>query len=91
MQIALNIWWNQALLLPSILSGIAFAMAILPEEIPVVLTVFLALGAWRLAQKKGAEPDVSRLSEALGGITVLAVDKTGTLDDESHDRRSNRW
>ena len=78
MQIALNIWWNQAPLLPSILSGIAFAMAILPEEIPVVLTVFLALGAWRLAQKKVLTRRVTAV-EALGGITVLAVDKTGTL------------
>lgn len=78
MQIALNVWWNQAPLLPSILSGIAFAMAILPEEIPVVLTVFLALGAWRLAQKKVLTRRVTAV-EALGGITVLAVDKTGTL------------
>lgn len=77
-QIVLNIWWNQTALLPSILSGIAFAMAILPEEIPVVLTVFLALGAWRLSQKKVLTRRVTAV-EALGGITVLAVDKTGTL------------
>lgn len=76
--IALNVWWNQVPLLPGILSGIAFAMAILPEEIPVVLTVFLALGAWRLAQKKVLTRRVSAV-EGLGGITVLAVDKTGTL------------
>lgn len=77
-QIILNIWWNQTPLLPSILSGIAFAMAILPEEIPVVITVFLALGAWRLAQQKVLTRRVTAV-EALGGITVLAVDKTGTL------------
>lgn len=77
-QIGLNVWWNQTPLLPSILSGLAFAMAILPEEIPVVLTVFLALGAWRLAQKKVLTRRVTAV-EALGGITVLAVDKTGTL------------
>lgn len=77
-QVALNVWWNQTPLLPSILSGLAFAMAILPEEIPVVLTVFLALGAWRLAQKKVLTRRVTAV-EALGGITVLAVDKTGTL------------
>ena len=77
-QVALNVWWNQTPLLPSILSGLAFAMAILPEEIPVVLTVFLALGAWRLAQQKVLTRRVTAV-EALGGITVLAVDKTGTL------------
>jgi Ca2+-transporting ATPase len=77
-QIGLNIWWNQAPLLPSILAGIAFAMAILPEEIPVILTVFLALGAWRLAQKKVLTRRITAV-EALGGITLLAVDKTGTL------------
>jgi Ca2+-transporting ATPase len=77
-QIILNTWWNQTPLLPSILSGIAFAMAILPEEIPVVITVFLALGAWRLAQQKVLTRRVTAV-EALGGITVLAVDKTGTL------------
>lgn len=77
-QIILNIWWNQTPLLPSVLSGIAFAMAILPEEIPVVMTVFLALGAWRLAKQKVLTRRVTAV-EALGGITVLAVDKTGTL------------
>jgi len=77
-QVALNIWWNQTPVLPSILAGLAFAMAVLPEEIPVVLTVFLALGAWRLSQKKVLTRRVTAV-EALGGITVLAVDKTGTL------------
>lgn len=77
-QIGLNIWWNQTPLLTSILAGIAFSMAILPEEIPVMLTVFLALGAWRLAQKKVLTRRVTAV-EALGGMTVLAVDKTGTL------------
>lgn len=76
--VALNVWWSQMPVLPSILSGIAFAMAILPEEIPVVITVFLALGAWRLAQQKVLTRRVTAV-EALGGITVLAVDKTGTL------------
>ena len=53
-------------------------MAILPEEIPVILTVFLALGAWRLSKQKVLTRRVSAV-EALGAITVLAVDKTGTL------------
>jgi Ca2+-transporting ATPase len=47
-QVLLGWWWNGRPLLDSLLSGIALAMAILPEEIPVILTVFLALGAWRM-------------------------------------------
>ncbi|HRP75136.1 MAG TPA: cation-translocating P-type ATPase [Rhodocyclaceae bacterium] len=70
--------WNERSLPESLLSGIALAMAILPEEIPVILTVFLALGAWRIAQQQVLTRRVSAV-EALGAITVLAVDKTGTL------------
>jgi P-type Ca2+ transporter type 2C len=70
--------WDHRSLTESLLLGIALAMAILPEEIPVVLTVFLALGAWRLSQQKVLARRVTAV-EALGGITVLAVDKTGTL------------
>jgi len=61
-----------------LLSGITLAMAILPEEFPVVLTVFLALGAWRIAQKHVLTRRVPAV-EALGSATVLCVDKTGTL------------
>lgn len=60
------------------LAGITLAMAILPEEIPVVLTIFLALGAWRISKKKV----LTRRSHAiqdLGSASVLCVDKTGTL------------
>jgi P-type Ca2+ transporter type 2C len=70
--------WNGRPLLESLLSGIALAMAILPEEIPLILTVFLALGAWRISRQKVLTRRVSAV-EALGAITVLAVDKTGTL------------
>ncbi len=70
--------WDGRALLESLLSGIALAMAILPEEIPVILTVFLALGAWRLSKAKVLTRRVPAV-EALGSITVLAVDKTGTL------------
>jgi Ca2+-transporting ATPase len=70
--------WDGRPLLESALLGIALAMSILPEEIPVVLTVFLALGAWRLSHQKVLVRRVQAV-EALGGITVLAVDKTGTL------------
>ncbi len=60
------------------LAGITLAMAILPEEIPVVLTVFLALGAWRISRKKVLTRR-SHAIQALGSATVLCVDKTGTL------------
>ncbi len=60
------------------LAGIATAMALLPEEFPVVLTVFMALGAWRMSKKHvlTRRPPVV---ETLGSATVLCVDKTGTL------------
>jgi Ca2+-transporting ATPase len=77
-QVFLGWWWNGRTLLESLLAGIALAMAILPEEIPVILTVFLALGAWRISQQKVLTRRMSAV-EALGAITVLAVDKTGTL------------
>lgn len=60
------------------LVGITLAMAILPEELPVVLTLFLGLGAWRLAQKNVLTRRVPAI-EMLGAATVLCVDKTGTL------------
>ncbi len=60
------------------LAGITLAMAMLPEEFPVVLTIFLALGAWRLSQKNVLTRHVPTI-ESLGSATVLCVDKTGTL------------
>lgn len=77
-QVVLAWWWAGWPLLDSLLSGIALAMAVLPEEIPVILTVFLALGAWRLSRQRVLTRRVTAV-EALGAITVLAVDKTGTL------------
>jgi Ca2+-transporting ATPase len=67
--------WMQGLL-----SAIALGMAMLPEEFPMALTVFLAVGAWRLAriQVLARRPAVI---EALGSATVLCVDKTGTLTE----------
>ena len=74
----LNWWWDGHALIDSLLASIALTMAILPEEIPVILTVFLALGAWRIAQRKVLTRRVPAV-EALGAISILAVDKTGTL------------
>ena len=65
-------------LVSSILAGITLAMAMIPEEFPVIMTVFLSMGAWRLARKHSL---VRRLSsvETLGAVSVLCVDKTGTI------------
>jgi Ca2+-transporting ATPase len=65
--------WKQGLL-----AGITLAMSILPEEIPVVLTIFLALGAWRLSRNRVLTRRMPAV-ETLGKTTVLCVDKTGTL------------
>lgn len=77
-------WFNlsdhpfQDRLIESVLSGITLAMAMIPEEFPVILTVFLSMGAWRLAKKQSL---VRRLPavETLGAVSVLCVDKTGTI------------
>jgi len=66
--------------LSGVLAGITLAMAVLPEEFPVVLTVFLALGAWRISQK-GVLTRRMPAIETLGAATVLCVDKTGTLTE----------
>ena len=63
-----------------VLSGLTLAMAILPEEFPVVLTVFLALGAWRIARRDVLTRRMPAI-EMLGAATVLCVDKTGTLTE----------
>lgn len=76
----INWLWNGQGMLESLLASIALIMAILPEEIPVILTVFLALGAWRISQRKVLTRRIPAV-EALGAITVLAVDKTGTLTE----------
>ncbi len=66
--------------LAALLAGIALAMAMLPEEYPVVLTVFPALGAWRLSKEKVLTRRINAI-ETLGATSVLCVDKTGTLTE----------
>lgn len=62
----------------SVLSGITLAMAMIPEEFPVILTVFLSMGAWRLAKKNSLVRKLPSV-ETLGAVSVLCVDKTGTI------------
>jgi len=65
-------------LINGFLAGITLAMALLPEEFPVILTVFMALGAWRMSRVKVLTRKPSAI-ETLGSATVLCTDKTGTL------------
>ncbi|HEY5556456.1 cation-translocating P-type ATPase [Acetobacterium sp.] len=65
-------------IIASILSGITLAMAMIPEEFPVILTVFLSMGAWRLAKNKALVRKLPSV-ETLGAVSVLCVDKTGTI------------
>jgi len=64
--------------LDAFLSGITLAMSILPEEFPVVLTLFLGLGAWRMSKKNVLTRRQQAIQE-LGSTTVLCADKTGTI------------
>ncbi len=66
--------------LGGILAGLALAMALMPEEFPVILTLLLTLGAWRIARRHVLVRRLAAL-EALGATTVLCVDKTGTLTE----------
>ncbi len=65
-------------IIESILSGVTLAMAMIPEEFPVILTVFLSMGAWRLAKKNSLVHKLPSV-ETLGAVSVLCVDKTGTI------------
>ena len=65
--------WLQALL-----GGIAIGMSMLPEEFPVVLTVFMAMGAWRISKARVLTRRAAAI-ETLGSATILCTDKTGTL------------
>ena len=64
--------------LNGILAGLTMAMSLLPAELPLILTIFLGLGAWRMTQQKVLTRRISAI-EMLGAATVLCVDKTGTL------------
>ena len=67
-------------ILDSLLKGLTIAMSVLPEEIPVALATFMALGAWRLMRMGIIVKETSTV-EALGAATVLCTDKTGTITE----------
>lgn len=79
----------------SLLSGLTLAMSVLPEEIPVAFTTFMALGAWKL-MREGIIIKRSSIVETLGSVSVICTDKTGTITENSmqlkhlYDFRSDR-
>jgi Ca2+-transporting ATPase len=76
---SINFWHSQNLL-NSLLQSLTLAMSILPEEIPVAFTTFMALGAWRL-MKMGIVVKQMKTVETLGSATVICTDKTGTITE----------
>ena len=76
--VVIAFYFSRGNIIKAILNGLSTSMAILPEEFPVVLTVFLAIGAWRLSKKNVLTRNPSAI-ETLGATTTLCVDKTGTI------------
>jgi Ca2+-transporting ATPase len=75
-------YWQSGSIIESLLAGLTLAMSILPEEIPVAFTTFMALGAWKLMQE-GIIIKRSSVVETLGSTTVICTDKTGTITENS--------
>ncbi|WP_250631484.1 cation-translocating P-type ATPase [Rhodoflexus caldus] len=73
-------WFRSGLVVDSLLKALTLAMSILPEEIPVAFTTFMALGAWRL-MKKGILIKQIKTVETLGSANVICIDKTGTITE----------
>jgi Ca2+-transporting ATPase len=71
---------KSGVVLQSLLQSLTLAMSILPEEIPVAFTTFMALGAWRL-MKVGIVVKQTKTVETLGSATVICTDKTGTITE----------
>ena len=72
--------WQRGAWLDGVLAGIAVGMAMLPEEFPMVLAVFMAMGAWRISKAQVLTRRASAI-ESLGAASVLCTDKTGTLTE----------
>lgn len=75
-------YWQTRVILSSLLQSLTIAMSILPEEIPVAFTTFMALGAWRL-MKQGIVVKQMKTVETLGSATVICTDKTGTITENN--------
>ena len=75
-------FWQSRDIIESLLVGLTLAMSILPEEIPMAFTTFMALGAWKL-MREGIIIKRSSVVETLGSTTVICADKTGTITENS--------
>ena len=73
-------FYNSHKIMDSLLKGLTLAMSILPEEIPVAFTSFMALGAWRLMKLGVIVKQISTV-ETLGSASVICTDKTGTITE----------
>lgn len=73
-------YYNSKDILDSLLKALTLAMSIIPEEIPVAFTTFMALGSWRL-MKMGIIVKQTKTVETLGSATVICTDKTGTITE----------
>ncbi|MCB0453950.1 MAG: cation-translocating P-type ATPase [Aequorivita sp.] len=73
-------YYNSLDFLDSLLKALTLAMSVLPEEIPVAFTTFMAIGAWRL-MNLGVIVKQMKTVESLGSATVICVDKTGTITE----------
>nr|MBP6759347.1 HAD-IC family P-type ATPase [Flavobacterium sp.] len=73
-------FYNSGKVLDSLLKALTLAMSIIPEEIPVAFTTFMALGAWRL-MKMGIIVKQTKTVETLGSANVICSDKTGTITE----------
>jgi P-type Ca2+ transporter type 2C len=73
-------YFNSKDFMDSLLKALTLAMSILPQEIPVAFTTFMALGAWRM-MKKGIVVKQMKTVETLGSATVICTDKTGTITE----------
>lgn len=71
-------YYNSRIILDSLLKALTIAMSVIPEEIPVAFTTFMALGAWRL-MKIGILVKQTKTVETLGSSSVICTDKTGTI------------
>ena len=78
--LVLLLGWRSGDWLQALLAGVALSMSVLPAEFPVILTVFPAIGAWRLARDRVLTRRLAAI-EVLGSTSVLCVDKTGTLTE----------
>lgn len=93
--VCLYSYWISGNLINSLLNGLTLAMSILPEEIPVAFTTFMALGSWKL-MKQGIITKRSSVVETLGSTTLICTDKTGTITENSmhlkylYDHKSNK-